>query len=276
MTENTWPRTEGLDPLDTDLPTQQVPTASNAQHVAPPASASSDAGSTKDAAKAEASDVAEHASDAAANVTATAKEEAANVAAEVKSSAADLFTQAKSDFADQAGSQQQKAAEGLRSVSDELHSLVSSAENPGMATDLVRQAAERTSSIASWLEGRDASGLLADVKTYARHKPGTFLLLAAGAGLLAGRLTRSLKAGAPKSSASGTGAPRSGAIPPVPVAPPVVEPSVLGVTDTYSHTSVPPVAGFEATDPWGTEPVATGPLHTANPLDNDPLSGERQ
>ena len=54
--------------------------------------------------------------------------------------------------------------------------------------------------------GSDPGSLLNEVKSFARQRPGTFLLLAAGAGVLAGRLTRSLSAGAPE---SGTTAARS-------------------------------------------------------------------
>jgi hypothetical protein len=70
-------------------------------------------------------------------------------------------------------------------------------EQPGVASDLIRQAAERSESVASWLDNRDPGSLLNEVKSFARQRPGTFLLLAAGAGLLAGRLGRSLQAGAP-------------------------------------------------------------------------------
>jgi len=70
-------------------------------------------------------------------------------------------------------------------------------DQPGVAADLIRQAAERSQSVASWLENRDPGSLLDEVKSFARQRPGTFLLAAAGAGLLAGRLGRSLQAGAP-------------------------------------------------------------------------------
>ena len=60
------------------------------------------------------------ATDSAQTVAETAKTEAANVAAEVKTNARDLLQQAKSDLTDQAGTQQQKVAEGLRSISTEL------------------------------------------------------------------------------------------------------------------------------------------------------------
>ncbi|WP_432245969.1 hypothetical protein ACRB8A_08560 [Arthrobacter sp. G.S.26] len=157
----------------------------------------------KDAAKDEATDVARTAADSAQNVAQTAKEEVAHVASEAKSSAMDLMNQAKSGLTSQAGTQQQKAAEGIRNISSQLHSMAEAPGEQGMATDLIREAAERTSSIAGWLENRDPGSLLSEVQTFARNKPGTFLLLAAGAGILAGRLTRGLTAG-PTESHSAT------------------------------------------------------------------------
>lgn len=156
--------------------------------------------SRKDAVKEEAGDVARTAADSAHGVAETARAEAANVATEVKASAKDLLHQARTDLTQQAGAQQQKVADGLRSVSDELHAMARASDQPGVASDLVRQAAERSSSVAAWLDGRDPGSLLDEVKSFARQRPGTFLLLAAGAGVLAGRLGRSLSAGAPDST----------------------------------------------------------------------------
>jgi hypothetical protein len=159
---------------------------------------STDGGASKtDAAKDEAADVKRQAADSAQSVAETAKTEAANVAAEVKTNARDLLYQAKSDLTDQAGTQQQRAAEGIRTVSSQLSTMADASDQPGVATDLVRQAAERSRSVATWLENRDPGSLLEEVKSFARQRPGTFLMVAAGAGLLAGRLGRSLQAGAP-------------------------------------------------------------------------------
>jgi hypothetical protein len=76
-------------------------------------------------------------------------------------------------------------------------------EQQGVASGLIREAATRSESMASWLENRNPGSLLDEVKSFARQRPGTFLLLAAGAGMLAGRLGRSLQAGAPAAT-SGT------------------------------------------------------------------------
>ncbi|MCU1531421.1 MAG: hypothetical protein JWO49_992, partial [Arthrobacter sp.] len=63
------------------------------------------------------------AADAAQNVAGTAKAEVANVASEAKTSALGLLDQAKSDLTSQAGTQQQKAAEGIRSISSQLRTM---------------------------------------------------------------------------------------------------------------------------------------------------------
>jgi hypothetical protein len=237
-------------------------------------------------AKSEASHVAHDAAGAVQTVSETAKTEAAHVADEVKTNARELFHQAKSDLTDQTGAQLQKATEGLRSISDELHAMVSSSEQPGMATDLVRQAAERSSAVASWLEGRDPGSLLAEVKSFARHKPGTFLLLAAGAGILAGRLTRSLSAGAPDQAGSrkpGTVTPvavTGAVVPPVPVVPPAPETTAGGLPGTYPAEPFgsESLTGAGREELWAQEPVVTDPLPPVetDPLGHDPFDGGRR
>lgn len=189
MTENQWPLTTPSAAADEDPATG-----------APSSRAGS--ASKKEAAKDEASDLKRQATDSAQTVAETAKTEAANVATEVKTNARDLLHQAKSDLTDQAGTQQQKAAEGIRALSSQLSTMADASNEPGIAADLVRQAAERSQSVASWLENRDPGSLLEEVKSFARQRPGTFLLAAAGAGILAGRLGRSLQAGAADSQQS--------------------------------------------------------------------------
>jgi hypothetical protein len=152
--------------------------------------------STTDAVKGEAQGVAGDAASSAGAVGGVAKQEATNVAHEAKYQAKDLYHQGRQELMEQAASQQSRAAEGLRSIHRELHSMASNSEGSGVGTDLVRQAATRAGSFADWLDARDPGSLLEEVKGYARRKPGTFLAIAAGAGLLAGRLSRSLAANA--------------------------------------------------------------------------------
>ena len=72
--------------------------------------------------------------------------------------------------------------------------MAQNSEQQGPATDLVKQAAERTSTVASWLEDREPGHVVDEVTRFARQRPGAFLAIAAGAGLLVGRLGRGLKA----------------------------------------------------------------------------------
>lgn len=198
MTENPWPQTsdpyaaEGFDMTGTTTPS----------------AAEGDASAKARAAKDEAATVAGETAGAVQGVAETAKAEVANVASEAKTNAKDLLHQAKSDLTAQAETQQQKAAEGIRKISEELHTMAGAPEEQGVAADIVRQAADRSASVASWLENRDPGSVLEEVKSFARQRPGTFLLLAAGAGMVAGRLGRSLQAGAPTAApATGTGLP---------------------------------------------------------------------
>jgi hypothetical protein len=133
-------------------------------------------------------------------VAGTVKDQASNVAGEAKSQARNLMDQTRSELRDQAGVQQRRVSTGLHSVGDELQRMASTSENPGLATDLVRQASSRVEGIASWLEARNPGSLLEEVKRFARQRPGTFIAIAAGAGILAGRLTRSAVSGASDSS----------------------------------------------------------------------------
>ncbi|WP_432245496.1 hypothetical protein ACRB8A_02360 [Arthrobacter sp. G.S.26] len=290
MTENQW----------SDTPAPAAPTAGTGGFGAtteyvPGATPLGDVTGTsrKDAAKDEATDVARTAADSAQNVAQTAKEEVAHVASEAKSSAKDLMNQAKSGLTSQAGTQQQKAAEGIRNISTQLHSMAEAPGEQGIATDLIREAAERTSSIAGWLENRDPGSLLSEVQTFARNKPGTFLLLAAGAGILAGRLTRGLTAGAPETSANGGQALGStpyppvadGTTPPPPVHLPGPAVATAGFDGGAPGSNYPSAGSASSLDspqlveePWtgnrlDDESFATDPL-TGDPVTRDPSDGQ--
>jgi hypothetical protein len=71
--------------------------------------------------------------------------------------------------------------------------MAGASDQPGVASDLVHQASGVVDSVASWFENKEPADVLSEVTAYARRKPGTFLLVAATAGLVVGRLARSLK-----------------------------------------------------------------------------------
>lgn len=158
-------------------------------------------GSTGDGSTGTASAVASEAQDAAKHVAGTAKDEAAGVVGEAKNRARDLYHQTTRELRDQAGSQQQRAAEGLRTVGQQLGSMADSGDQ-GVASDIVRQASQRVGVAAEWLDGRDPGSLLDEVRRFASRRPGTFIAAAAIGGVLAGRLTKSLVENAKSDSGS--------------------------------------------------------------------------
>lgn len=156
-------------------------------------SSTSSGGSTTDAAKEHAAQVGSTAKQAGTQVAGTAKDQAAQVATETKTQARNLMNETKTQVQQQAGQQKEKAAGGLRSLSDELRSLASGDAQPGqsgMVTDYAHQAADKMQELASLIENKEPGELIEDLRSFARRKPGMFLIGAATAGILAGRLTR--------------------------------------------------------------------------------------
>lgn len=164
-------------------------------------STASDSAGTAQVAKDELKDTAAGAKEAGAKVAETAKDEAAKVTKEAGRQAKDLLDQSRHEVTTQLGEQQQRVAAGLKSLGQELGEMAGSGSEPGVAADLAQQASQRLDSIAAWMEGREPGALLDDVKSFARARPGAFLVLAAGAGVLAGRLTRGLQAASDTPSA---------------------------------------------------------------------------
>jgi hypothetical protein len=149
--------------------------------------------------------VAASAKDSAQQVASVAKDQVAAVTAEAGQQVKQLWSQSRSELSDQAGVQQQRVATGLHSLAGQLSSMAEKSEEPGVATDLAHQAADRVRQVAGFLESRDPGGLLDDVRTFARQRPGAFLAIAAGAGLLAGRFLRGATASDDDSSSGSQG-----------------------------------------------------------------------
>jgi len=148
--------------------------------------------STTAVARDQAATVGRSAGEAGSRVAQTAADQAREVASETARQARDLFGEASGHAQDQASVQQQKAARQLRTVADELQEMAAKGGQPGVATEVAQQAAERIHGAASWLEQREPADLLQAVRDFARRRPGVFLAGAAVAGLAAGRLTRGM------------------------------------------------------------------------------------
>ncbi|MEW1953189.1 hypothetical protein [Terrabacter sp. NPDC080008] len=148
--------------------------------------------STVGAAGDEAKSVASDAKQSGQQVAQTAASGAKDVAHEATNQVRNLYTQLRSEFDDQASTQGQRAAQGVRSLADELRQMASSSEQQGIAGQAVGQVADRAHSVADWLESRQPREMLDDLRSLARRRPGAFLLGAAVLGVVGGRLTRGL------------------------------------------------------------------------------------
>lgn len=171
----------------------------------PAGGTSSSGGSTTEGLKQTAAEVKQGASEAGQRVSGVARAEAHHVRQEAASQARKLGNQVRSELTEQASSQQHKAARGLRSVSEELRTMAESSQQGGAATDLVRTVAVRVGDVAGWLDEREPGALLDEAKNFARQRPGVFLAVAAGTGLLVGRLAKAVT-GTRESTGTGTAA----------------------------------------------------------------------
>ena len=165
---------------------------------------STQSGGKKDAAKQEAAGVAQDAKqagkqvagtavDQGKQVAGTAKVQAKKVTSEAVTQVRGLVDQASTELKQQAGTQQERVAQGIRTLGEQLNGMASgTAPAEGPALNIVRSVADRADAAASWLEARDPAALLSEVKSFATRRPGLFIAIAAVAGVVAGRITTSL------------------------------------------------------------------------------------
>ena len=157
----------------------------------PPASAEEQG--TADVVKSQATDLSHSGIQTGKHVADVAREQASGVAVEAGRQGRDLLHQAQGQLEEQAAQGQQRLANQLLSLSDELRSMADASGQGGMAASLASQAASRARNAGQWLDDRKPSQVADEMQSFARRRPAVFLALAVGAGLVAGRLTRGLK-----------------------------------------------------------------------------------
>lgn len=67
-------------------------------------------------------------------------------------------------------------------------------EGSGLASKLAGDLGRQAEEVAGWLQNREPADILNEVQRFARRRPGMFLGICAGAGLLLGRVARGLQA----------------------------------------------------------------------------------
>jgi uncharacterized protein YjbJ (UPF0337 family) len=160
------------------------------------------AGHVAGTAKEQATQVAGTAKDQATQVAGTAKDQALEVASEAKAQARDLAGELKGQVQQQAGQQRDRLSQLLQEFGDELEQMAQNGGGSGVATEVVRQVAQRVRGVQGYVQGDSGTDVLQDVRMFARRRPGAFLLAAAAAGVLAGRATRGAAAARKQSDGS--------------------------------------------------------------------------
>jgi hypothetical protein len=213
---------------------------------------------------------AEAAADESRHVGQVAASEAGNVAGEGLHQVRHLADEAKGQLTEQGRTQRDRLVDTMKTFSGDLDKMVNGEAPPsGMATDLVRQAADRTRELYQRLESREPAQILDDVRDFARRRPGTFLLGSLAAGVVAGRLLRGAKDSSGSRQTHGThadvateyptpatpayDATLSGGVPGEPVGAPATTETVTGVTpgETGGWTAPTPVTGPLEVDEQG-------------------------
>lgn len=136
--------------------------------------------------------------------------EAAREIKDVAQTAADevrgLVSQVGGELQSQASTQTDRLAEGLRTLSGQLRKAGSGqALEAGPVRDLAQQAGSTFDQLSTRLSEGGVDGVLHDVSTFARRRPGVFLAGAATAGFFAGRMLRGAQAAAKDEATGGTG-----------------------------------------------------------------------
>ena len=131
--------------------------------------------------------------------------------------------------------------------------MAKNSDQDGPATDLARQAADKAHQAAGWLADRDPGSLLDEVRSFARRKPGTYLAIALGAGVLAGRLTRGLTAPTDDTPSSTTGS------------------TTTGIAGRAAHRRTDPIRRHRP----GERPAGFHPTRPSAPPSADPRTSRR-
>jgi hypothetical protein len=205
----------------------------------------------KQEAAGQARQVGQEAGEQVRQVAETAKQEGRTVVAELKGS-----------VRSQVDTQRDKAAQSLRSLGTEMREMAGDRDD--RLAGVMTQVAQRVDDASTWVESHEPTEVLRMVEDFARRRPGLFLASAALAGVVTGRLTRSITAGSPSSNGNGTRGYEATA-----------GTGTSGVYGGYLPGAVvatpEPVAVVTATPAMG-EPSVVDPI-LGEPTTTDPLSG---
>jgi class 3 adenylate cyclase len=150
----------------------------------------SKAAQVKEGAANAAHDVRDEVSNTVADVKDQAVSEIGHVKDEVAHQASDLVHQTRQHVAQQADDGTDRLAKVFAAAGQELSAMAERSEQDGPMTNAVRQIGNRASSMGDRYQQGGRQALTQDVTAFARRSPGTFLLAAAAAGFVVGRIVR--------------------------------------------------------------------------------------
>jgi hypothetical protein len=142
----------------------------------------------------------------ALEVAEDARQEASAVVSEASTQARNVADQTRHALRSQAHQGADRAAGALDDLSSQLRGLAQG--HPEQAGELRRyagEAAERVQRAAQHVNERGFDGLVDDMQSFARRRPGVFLAAAAATGFVAGRLFRGAQAASGDTSGTGHG-----------------------------------------------------------------------
>lgn len=199
-------------------------------------------------AKEQAKQAAGTAADEGKHVADVARSEAQSVAADAQEHARNLLDDARGQVEEQSRTQLDNLVSTLQGFADDLERMVrGDGPESGLARDVVTQVGEKARGLGSQLQGQEPAQVLDQVRAFARRRPGTFLLGALAAGVVAGRLTRGAKEAHGGTSTD--------------AAPATTEPATSPEGYTSAQVSAPPAATADlpsAGAGLGTPPAGTG------------------
>ena len=140
----------------------------------------------------------------AGQVAGAARDEASAVASEAKAQARNVVDETRSALRSQARQGTDRTAGALDNLSSQFRALATGdREGAGELGRYADQASEQLHAAAQRIGSRGFDGLVDDVQSFARRRPGVFLAVAAASGFAVGRLFRGAQAASSGGGANG-------------------------------------------------------------------------
>jgi uncharacterized protein YjbJ (UPF0337 family) len=152
-----------------------------------------ESGTTADVAREQGEQLKGTARDAASNIGDTAAAHGRDIADQTRGHVRRMAEDARGTVRGRAQQETQRAGSALSQAGGQLQALADGKiDEAGVFGDYLREAADSVNRWADAVQDRGLDGLLDDLRSYGRRRPGMFLLGAVAAGVLVGRFGRNV------------------------------------------------------------------------------------